>query len=65
MRTESLVKIGQDIPKLNSSDSQIAPAQNLVACQGFSRQCNDIRFIQIVSPANSEGARTKFDKLLG
>jgi len=28
MKTEGLVKIGQDIPILNSSDSQIAPAQN-------------------------------------
>jgi len=59
MKTEGLVKIWQDIPKLNSSDSQIAPAQNLVACQGFSRQRNDIHFIQIVSPANSEGAGNK------
>jgi hypothetical protein len=59
MKTEGLVKIGQDIPKLNSSDSQNAPAQNLVARQGFSRQYNDVSFIQIVSPANSEGARNK------
>jgi len=42
MKTEGLVKTGQDIPKFNSSDSQIAPAENWVACQGFSRQGNDM-----------------------
>jgi hypothetical protein len=59
MKTEGTVKIGQNILKLNSSDYQIVPARYWMACQQFSRKCYDICFIQIVSPANSEGINNK------
>jgi hypothetical protein len=59
MKTEGPVKIGQNILKLNSSDYQIVPPQYQMACQQFSRKCYDIRFIQIVSTANSEGINNK------